>query len=163
MHLQRRHDMDHDLVLRPDVVDLQLLVHLLMDHLNDKDLKTVRHLYVVGNYRDRPCLPDVVCLVVLQNQDVLNQDVVLTFQDVHQLHLLVVVADAEQRHLLKMDCYQDAEDVEHLVFHLPLKMDCCQVVVPQAFLLLFPIYLQLLVVALLVLFPRLEVLSTPLV
>jgi hypothetical protein len=37
MHLLRRHDLGRDLVHRPDVVDRQLLVHQLMDHLNDKD------------------------------------------------------------------------------------------------------------------------------
>jgi hypothetical protein len=37
MHLPRRHDLVRDLVRRPDVVDRQLLVHQLMDRLNDKD------------------------------------------------------------------------------------------------------------------------------
>jgi hypothetical protein len=38
MHLLRHHDQDRDLVhRRQDVADRQLLVHLLMDHLNDKD------------------------------------------------------------------------------------------------------------------------------
>jgi hypothetical protein len=94
----------------------------------------VRHLYVVGNYLDRRFLQDVACLVALQNQDVLNQDVVLTFQDVHLLHQLLVVVDEELRYLLKMDCYQDVVD-EELNFH-QLKMDCYQDVVLQALLLL---------------------------
>jgi hypothetical protein len=94
----------------------------------------VRHLYVVGNYLDRRFLQDVVYLVALQNQDVLNQDVVLTFQDVHLLHQLLVVVDEELRYLLKMDCYQDVVD-EELNFH-QLKMDCYQDVVLQALLLL---------------------------
>jgi hypothetical protein len=84
----------------------------------------VRHRYVVGNYLDRQFLQDVECLVALQNQDVLNQDVVLTFQDVHLLHQLVFVVDAELNfHQLKMDCCQDVVDAEQR--HL-LKMDCCQ-------------------------------------
>jgi hypothetical protein len=38
MHLLCRRDQDHDLVhRRRDVVDRQLLVRQLMDHLNDKD------------------------------------------------------------------------------------------------------------------------------
>jgi hypothetical protein len=72
----------------------------------------VRHRYVVGNYLDRRFLQDVECLVALQNQDVLNQDVVLTFQDVHLLHQLVVVVDEELRCLLKMDYYLDVVDEE---------------------------------------------------
>jgi hypothetical protein len=72
----------------------------------------VRHRYVVGNYLDRRFLQDVECLVALQNQDVLNQDAVLTFRDVHLLHQLVVVVDEELRPLLKMDYCQHAVDVE---------------------------------------------------
>jgi hypothetical protein len=83
----------------------------------------VRHRYVVGNYLDRRFLQDVEYLVALQNQDVLNQDAVLTFQDVHLLHQLVVVVDEELRHLLKMDYCQDEVDAEER--HL-LKMDYCQ-------------------------------------
>jgi hypothetical protein len=71
-----------------------------------------RHQYVVGNYLDRQFLLDVEYLVALQNQDVLNRDVVLTFQDVHLLHQLVVVVDEELRRLLKMDYYQDVVGVE---------------------------------------------------
>jgi len=37
MHLLRHRDLDRDLVRRPDVVDRQLLVHQLMDRLNDMD------------------------------------------------------------------------------------------------------------------------------
>jgi hypothetical protein len=87
MLLLCRRDQDHDLVHRhQDVVDHQLLVRQLMDHLNDKDLHLVRHQYAVGNYLDRLYLQDVVYLVALQNQDAQNQDAVLTFQDAHQLN-----------------------------------------------------------------------------
>ena len=81
----------------------------------------VRHRYVVGNYLDRRFLQDVECLVALQNQDVLNQDVALTVQDVHLLHQLVVVVDEELHHLLKMDYYRVVVD-EELNCH-QLKMD----------------------------------------
>jgi hypothetical protein len=70
------------------------------------------HQYVVGNYLDRRFLQGVEYLVELQNQDVLNQDVVLTFQDVHLLHQLVVVVDEELRCLLKMDYCPDVVDAE---------------------------------------------------
>ena len=46
----------------------------------------VRHLYVVGNYRDHLYLQGVVYLVALQNQDVQSQDAVLTFQGARQLN-----------------------------------------------------------------------------
>jgi hypothetical protein len=72
----------------------------------------VHHLCVVGNYLDRRFLQGVEYLAALQNQDVLNQDVALTFQDVHLLHQLVVVVDEELRRLLKMDYYQDVVGVE---------------------------------------------------
>jgi hypothetical protein len=72
----------------------------------------VHHLYVVGNYLDRRFLQGVEYLVALQNQDVLNQDVVLTFQDVHLLHQLIVVVGEELHYLLKMDYYQDVVDEE---------------------------------------------------
>jgi hypothetical protein len=94
----------------------------------------VRHRYVVGNYLDRQFLQDVECLVALQNQDVLNQDVVLTFQDVHLLHQLVFVVDEEQHYLLKMDYYPDAVVVE--LNFLQLKMDCYQDAGLQVLLLL---------------------------
>jgi hypothetical protein len=97
-----------------------------------------RHQYVVGNYLDRQFLLDVEYLVALQNQDVLNRDVVLTFQDVHLLHQLVVVVDEELRRLLKMDCYQHAVDVE-LNCHQS-KMDYCLAVELQV---LHLIHLQL--------------------
>ena len=83
-----------------------------------------RHLYVVGNYLDRRFLQDVECLVALQNQDVLNQDVVLTFQVVHRLYLRDVVVGEVLRYQLKMDYYQDVVDVEQN-FH-SLRMDCYQ-------------------------------------
>ena len=51
----------------------------------------------------------------LQIQDEQNLDEALTFQDAVR-HFLVNLADvqvdAELHHLLKMDYYQDAEDVE---------------------------------------------------
>jgi hypothetical protein len=81
----------------------------------------VRHQYVVGNFRDRQYQPDVVYLDALQNRGELNQVEVLTFQDVHLLHLLVVVVGEVLHHQLKMDCCQDAVDVE-LMRH-QLKMD----------------------------------------
>ena len=80
--------------------------------------------YVVGNYLDRQCLPDVEYLDALQNLDELIQDAVLTFQYVHLLHLLVVVVDAEQRYRLKMDYFRDVVDVEQMRHQL--KMDYCQ-------------------------------------
>ena len=102
-------------------MDRQLLAHQLLEHLNDKDLKMVHHLYVVGNYLDRQYLPDVEYSDALQNRDVLNLDAVLTFQVAHLLHLLVVVVDVEQHHQLKMDCYRDVVGAEQM--HHQLKMD----------------------------------------
>jgi hypothetical protein len=71
------------------------------------------HQYVVGNFLLKV---DVVKMVALQNLDVQNQDVVLTFlnavHQVHQVHQLDVVVDVELRHQLKMDYYQDVVDVE---------------------------------------------------
>jgi hypothetical protein len=122
--LRRRHDLGRDLVRRLDVAQRQLLVHQLMDRLNDKDSMMVRHLCVVGNYLDRLYLLGAQYLVALQNQDALNQDVVLTFQVVHRLYLRDVVVGVELHHQLKMDYYQDVVDVE-LNFH-SLKMDCYQ-------------------------------------
>jgi hypothetical protein len=127
MLLLCRRDQDHDLVHRhQDVVDHQLLVRQLMDHLNDKDLHLVRHQYAVGNYLDRLYLQDVVYLVAPQNQDAQNQDAVLTFQGARQLNRRDVVVDAEPRFQLKMDCYPDAVDAERYLFQLNqrLKMDC---------------------------------------
>ena len=113
MLLLCRRDQDHDLVHRRlDVVDRQLLVCQLMDHLNDKDLHLVRHQYVVGNYLDRLYLQDVVYLDALQNQVEQNLDAVLTFRDVHLVHRLDVVVGVELRHRLRMDYFQDVVDVE---------------------------------------------------
>ena len=53
---------------RQDVVDHQLLVRQLMDHLNDKDLQLVRHQYAVGNYLDRLYLQDVLADIGEVNQ-----------------------------------------------------------------------------------------------
>ena len=111
----------------------------------------VRHLYVVGNYRDHLYLQDVEYLDALQNRDVPNLDVDLTFQDVHQLNQLDVVVDVVLRHQLKMDCYQDVADVERLLFRQLLKMDYCQDVELSVLLLVHPTYLHLLVQVLLVL------------
>jgi hypothetical protein len=128
--LLRHHDLGRDLVRRLDVAQRQLLVHQLMDRLNDKDSMMVRHLCVVGNYLDRLCLLGAQYLVALQNQDALNQDVVLTFQVVHRLYLRDVVVGEVLRYQLKMDYYQDVVDVEPN-FH-SLRMDYCQDVVSQA-------------------------------
>jgi hypothetical protein len=102
-------------------VDRQYLVHQLMDHLNDMDQKMYRYLLdVFDNFRDRQYLQDVVYLDALQNLDELNQDVDLTYQGVHLenlVHRLDVVVDEEQRHQLRMDCFQDAVDVELQVIH----------------------------------------------
>ena len=88
----------------------------------------VRHLCVVGNYRDHLYPQGVVYLVVLQNQDAQSQDAVLTFQGARQLNQQGVVVDAELRRQLKMDYYQDAVDAERYLFQLNqrLKMDYYQ-------------------------------------
>ena len=126
MLLLCRRDQDHDLVhRRQDVVDHQLLVRQLMDHLNDKDLQLVRHQYAVGNYLDRLYLQDVVYLVAPQNQDAQNQDAVLTFLGAHQLNRRDVVVDVELRSQLKMGYCPDVVDAERYLFQLnqQLKMD----------------------------------------
>jgi len=99
-----------------DLVYLQLLQHL--DRLNDMDRLLLVHLFrcVVEIVNlDRMYQQDVVKMDVLQIQDELNLDEVLTFLDAVR-HFLVNLADvqvdAEPHHLLKMDCYQDAEDAE---------------------------------------------------
>ena len=127
MRLLCRRDRGHDLVhRRRGVVDRQLLVRQLMDHLNDKDLQLVRHPYVVGNYLDRLFLQDVVYLVALQNQDAQNRDAVPTFQGERQLNQQDVVVDEELRFQLKMDYCPDAVDAQRHLFQLnqQLKMDC---------------------------------------
>ena len=127
MLLLCRRDQDHDLVhRRRDVVDRQLLVCQLMDHLNDKDLQLVRHPYVVGNYLDRLFLQDVVYLVALQNQDAQNRDAVPTFQGAHRLNRQDVVVDEELRFQLKMDYFPDVVGAQRHLFQLnqQLKMDC---------------------------------------
>ena len=116
-----------------DLEYLQLLQHL--DRLNDMD-----HLMLVHPFRCvveivnldqmyRRHQQDVVKMDVLQIQDELNLDEVLTFQDAVR-HFLVNLADvqvdAEPHHLLKMDCYQDVVDVE---LHCLLRMDYFQDVV----------------------------------
>ena len=100
----------------------------------------VHRQYVVGNFLDHQYLPDVEYWDALQNLDVLNQDVVLTFQDAHLLHLLVVVADVELRHQLKMDCYRDVVDA--VLMRHQLKMDCYRDVELPVLLLLTPLYLK---------------------
>jgi hypothetical protein len=109
---------------------LQLLQHL--DRLNDMDRLMMVHLFrcvveIVNLDRMyRRHRQDVVKMDVLQIQDELNLDEVLTFLDAVR-HFLVNLADvqvdAEPHHLLKMDCYQVVEDVE---LHCLLKMDYFQ-------------------------------------
>jgi hypothetical protein len=66
----------------------------------------------VGNFQFQHLL-DVVNLVGLQNLDELNLDEDLTCQvAVHLLHQLDVQVGADLRHQLRMDCFQDAVDVE---------------------------------------------------
>jgi hypothetical protein len=70
----------------------------------------MEHQYAVENYLMQV---DVATMVALQNLDVPNQDVVLTFLNaVHRVHQLDVAVDAELRHQLKMDCYRDVVGVE---------------------------------------------------
>ena len=99
-----------------------LLEHSLV---NDMDLlKLVRHLYVVDSFQFQfqyQHLADVHHQDVLQNLDEQNRDEHLPYRHVvHQLKLLVVEVGEERCHLLKMDCYQDAVDVELLPL---MKMD----------------------------------------
>jgi len=119
MHQLRHRDLDHrDLVhhLVHDLVCLQLLQSL--DRLNDMDRSMMVHLFrcveEIANL-DQMHPQDVEKMDVLQIRDEQNQDAVLTFQGVVR-HFLVNLADVqvdeELRHQLKMDCYQDAEDVE---------------------------------------------------
>jgi hypothetical protein len=113
-----------------DLEYLQLLQHL--DRLNDMDHLMMVHLFrcvveIVNLDRmHRRHRQDVVKMDALQIQDELNLDEVLTFLDAVR-HFLVNLADvqvdAEPHHLLKMDCYQDVEDVE--LRHL-LRMDYFQ-------------------------------------
>ena len=91
--------------------------------MNDMDLlKLVRHLYVVDSFQFQyQHLADVHHQDVLQNLDEQNRDEHLPYRHVvHQLKLLVVEVGEERCHLLKMDCYQDAVDVELLPL---MKMD----------------------------------------
>jgi len=110
-----------------DLVYLQLLQHL--DRLNDMDRLLLVHLFqcVVEIVNlDQMYQQDVEKMDVLQIQDELNLDEVLTFQDAVRrflVNLADVQVDAEPHHLLKMDCYQDVEDVE---LHCPLRMDYFQ-------------------------------------
>ena len=91
----------------------------------------MRHQCAVGNYLDHLYLQDAEYLVAPQNQDVQNQDVVLTFQVVHRLNRLDVVVDVELRYQLKMDYCPDVVDAERYLFQLnqQLKMDYCPDVV----------------------------------
>ena len=119
MHQLRHRDLDHrDLVhhLVHDLVYLQLLQNL--DHLNGTDRLKMVHLFrcvVEIVNRDQMHRQDVEKMDVLQILDAQNLDEVLTFLDVVR-HFLVNLADVqvdvEPHRLLKMDCYQDAEDVE---------------------------------------------------
>ena len=116
-----------------DLEYLQLLQHL--DRLNDTDHLMKVHLFrcvvEIANLdqmyqRHRQ---DVVKMDALQIQDELNLDEVLTFLDAVR-HFLVNLADvqvdAEPHHLLKMDCYQDVEDVEDVELRSLLRMDYFQ-------------------------------------
>ena len=97
-----------------------LLEHYLVD---DMDLmKLVRHLYVVDSFQFQYLhLQDVHHQDVLQNLVEQNRDEHLPYRHVvHQLNLLVFEVGEERCHLLKMDCYQDAVDVE---LPLLMKMD----------------------------------------
>ena len=119
MHQLRHRDLDHrDLVhhLVHDLVYLQLLQNL--DRLNGKDHLKMVHLFrcvVEIVNRDQMHRQDVEKMDVLQILDAQNLDEVLTFLDVVR-HFLVNLADVqvdvEPHRLLKMDYYQDAEDVE---------------------------------------------------
>jgi hypothetical protein len=119
MHQLRHRDLDHrDLVLHL-VHDLVFLQHLqYLDRLNGMDHLKMVHLFrcvVEIVNRDQMHRQDVEKMDVLQILDAQNLDEVLTFRDVVS-HFLVNLADVqvdvEPHHLLKMDCYQDAEDVE---------------------------------------------------
>jgi hypothetical protein len=113
-----------------DLEYLQLLQHL--DRLNDMDHLMMVHLFrcvveiVNLDQMYQRHRQDVVKMDVLQIQDELNPDEVLTFLDAVR-HFLVNLADvqvdAEPHHLLKMDCYQDVVDEE--LRHL-LRMDYFQ-------------------------------------
>jgi hypothetical protein len=116
-----------------DLVYLQLLQHL--DHLNDMDRLLLVHPFrcvveiVNLDQMYRRHQQDVEKMDVLQIQDELNLDEVLTFLDAVR-HFLVNLADvqvdAEPHHLLKMDCYQDVEDVEDEEVRHLLRMDYFQ-------------------------------------
>ena len=93
--------------------------------MNDMDLmKLVRRLYVVDSFQFQfqyQHLADVHHQDVLQNLDEQNRDEHLPYRHVvHPLNLLVFEVGEERCHLLKMDCYQDAVDVELLPL---MKMD----------------------------------------
>ena len=70
---------------------------------------------------------DVNLVDAQQNLGVLNLDVLPPFQDV--VPQLDVEVDAELRLQLKMDYYLDAVDVAPQLRQM--KMDCCQLVVPE--------------------------------
>jgi hypothetical protein len=104
-------------------VDRQLL-HLQERYLvNDMDQKMlVLHQYVVDSFQFLHLL-DEAHRDALQNLDVPNLDVLLSFLDEVHLFLVGVVVGVELRHQLKMDCYQDVVGVE---LRHQLKMDCYQ-------------------------------------
>ena len=129
MHPLLRRDPVHDLDHRPDVVAHLLLVHQLMDHLNDMDQKMMVHRcrpYVVDSFLVHLLRQDEEYLGALQNQVEQNLDEDQTFQDVHPVHLLVFVVDAVLRHQLKMDYYQDVVDAVPKQMCHQLKMDYYQ-------------------------------------
>ena len=80
-------------------------MHLLLQDV-EQNLDALDHLH----------LQDVVHLDAQQNLDVVHLDVV----HLDAMHLSDVVVDVVRRHQLKMDCYQDAVDVE---LPLLMKMD----------------------------------------
>jgi hypothetical protein len=114
-------------------VDRQLL-HLQERYLvNDMDQKMlVLHQHVVDSFQFLHLL-DEVHRDALQNLDVPNLDVLLSFLDEAHLFLVDVVVGVELRHQLKMDCYQDVVGVK---LRHQLKTDCYQDVEQSALLAL---------------------------
>jgi hypothetical protein len=102
-------------------VDRQLLRLQERYLVNDMDQKMlVLHQYVVDSFQFLHLL-DEVHRDALQNLDVPNLDVLLSFLDEAHLFLVDVVVGVELRHQLKTDCYQDVVGVE---LRHQLKTDC---------------------------------------
>ena len=90
---------------------------------NDMDQKMlVLHQYVVDSFQFLHLL-DEVHRDALQNLDVPNLDVLLSFLNEAHLFLVDVVVGVELRHPLKMDCYRGVVGVE---LRHQLKTDCYQ-------------------------------------